>query len=556
MKKWRMFLQPVILLICTVVLIACNREGIYDQSISVEDAQANFDYDLDKGATCVTNEEEPISAIDYEGSITLGNEIKIPQTIENMQRAWEKLRDRGLYPEVENPVKVNRLYVRFLPKSQNQVLELSRYDKALDLFGFPLHYEFESITDENDSYRDRTLPLETPNPLYTVVNHDYIFPSSIPYEIIEELYMPDEDRTIPPDLADNLELVAENIAEGKSTDELSKTSKKWRPEGRIRVVDHAQGEPTDGMAVPVKGVQVMARRGLKWSWGITDEYGVFRVKKDFKKEVNYSLRWSNHEWYIIKGSSVTRAWYFGPKKEGEWDSLIDGSIQSYYAQIHRGAYHSYYGENYGITRPMHNKPGNDRMWIRAHKKASILGYVAHFYENVPHAISVFAKAKGGEWLYGENFDENHHILYSSLMHEFGHASQRNLFYMDNQLKWKNLDRIVGESWATGIAVELIKEVYPNYHSYFLDWSECAYVDNPYYTSYVVKDLIHPNGNDDGFDPNNPQYEANLVEFTLKEIEDVMGHTWSEWRENLKQGLPKAKADNVQDRFDYWITVCD
>jgi len=556
MKKRKTYSKGFVLIMSILGFISCDSEISSEELKTTEEEQVYLDYDYDDGQSCLVNVEEPLSIVDYEGSITLGRKMNIPQTMENMQNAWQELQGRGLYPGVDNPVKVNKLYIRFLPKNKNQILELSRFDEDLDLFAFPLHYEFEPTTDENDSYRDRSLPLETPSPLYTVVDDDYVFPSSIPYEIIEELYMPDEDRTIHPDLADTLELVAENIAAGKSTNELSKTSKKWRPEGRIRVVDHAQGEPTDEMAVPVKGAQVLARRGLKWSWGITDENGVFRVKKDFNNKVNYSVRWSNHEWYIIKGSSVTRAWYFGPKKEGEWDSLINGSIQSFYAQIHRGAYHSYYGENYEVTRPMHNKPGNDRMWIRAHKKASIFGYRAHFYENAPHAISVFSKAKGGEWLYGENFDKNHHQLYSGLIHEFGHASQRNLFYIDSQLKWKNLERIVGESWATGIEIELIKEVYPNIHNYFLGWSICAYEDNPYYTSYVVKDLIHPHGNDDGVDQNNPQFEANLADFTLKEIEDAMGHTWTEWRENLKQGLPKAKADNVQDRFDYWITVCD
>ena len=347
--------------------ISCDSEISNEELKTTEEEQVYLDYDFDDGQSCLVNVEEPLSIVDYEGSITLGRKMNIPQTMENMQNAWQELQGRGLYPGVDNPVKVNKLYIRFLPKNKNQILELSRFDEDLDLFAFPLHYEFEPTTDENDSYRDRSLPLETPSPLYTVVDDNYMFPSSIPYEIIEELYMPDEDRTIHPDLADTLELVAENIAAGKSTNELSKTSKKWRPEGRIRVVDHAQGEPTDEMAVPVKGAQVLARRGLKWSWGITDENGVFRVKKDFNNKVNYSVRWSNHEWYIIKGSSVTRAWYFGPKKEGEWDSLINGSIQSFYAQIHRGVYHSYYGENYEVTRPMHNKPGNDRMWIRAHE---------------------------------------------------------------------------------------------------------------------------------------------------------------------------------------------
>lgn len=554
MKNWKISLKGMILLFTITGLVSCESEFMDEDTKSNEEFQAYFDYDFSENQSCLVNEEEPISPIDYEGSITLGRKMNIPQTIENMQKAWEKLQDRNLYPEVENPVKVNRLYIRFLPTNKNQISELARYDESLDLFGFPLHYEFEPTTDENDSYRDTSLPLETPSPLYTVVDDDYAFPSSIPYEIIEELYMPDEDRSIPSDLADNLELVAENIVAGKSSNELSKTSKKWRPEGRIRVVDHAEGEPTDQMAVPVKGVQVMARRGLKWSWGITDEHGEFRVKKDFKKKVNYSVRWSNHEWYIIKGSSVTRAWYFGPKKEGEWDGLINGSIQSFYAQIHRAANHSYYGENYAITRPMHNKPGNDRMWIRAFNRAPIIREMrGYFKPTAPHAIWIFGKSKKqGVWYYGENYDEEHNELWRTVLHEFVHASHRNLAYIDGELKWGETSLVVKESWAMGAEGELIKAVYPSIQKTYLEETTCH---RPYYR-HIVKDLLYPEGGNDGLEESNPGYQSHHADFTLKDLENALEHTWSQWRENLKQGLPKAKADNIQDSFDYWATECN
>ncbi len=554
MKKTRNSLPIRSVLAISIVLIACERESLNEEQISDKAAQVYIDYNLGTSQTCFTNEEEPIDPSDYDGSVILGEEKKIPQTIENMQSAWEKLQERELYLGMENPVKVNRLYVRFLPESKAQLLELSRYDESLDLFDFPLHYDFEPTTEANDGYRDRTLPLEAPNPMYTVVDHDYIFPPTIDHEVLMELYMPDEDPSIDRYLASDLETMAENL----TTDfkgELDRTSKKWRPEGRIRVIDHAAGEPTDGQAVPIAGVQVLARRGLKWSWGITDEQGEFRVKKDFKNSVEYSVRWSNHEWYIIKGSGVTRAWYFGPNKKSDWDAIINGSIQSFYAQIHRAAYHSFYGENYGITRPMHNKPGNDRIWIRAYKKATKNEKVAYFNDQAPHAVIIYARKKDGDWLFGDNFDKNHDLLYAIIIHEFGHASHRNLAYIKDDLKWTDTDGFVIESWALGIETELGKTIYPNRFQDILNVVSCYNKTTPEYT-YIVKDLIHPTGENYGMDPLSPEYEAHFAEFSLKDIEDAMGHSWTEWEENLKVGLPKAEADNVEDRFDYWATVCD
>lgn len=31
------------------------------------------------------------------------------------------------------------------------------------------------------------------------------------------------------------------------------------------------------------------------------------------------------------------------------------------------------------------------------------------------------------------------------------------------------------------------------------------------------------------------------------------HIWTEWRENLEEGLPKAEADNSAGRFEYSTT---
>lgn len=564
--KNRKAIFKVLIPIFIFIIAACELDELNNQTTGENAELTTNPLQEETIYSCLTIEEEPTNPIDFENTIHLGQELQIPQSIEIMEKAWELIARNGLYSGGNNPVKINRFYVRFLPTENHQVIELAKYDENLDLFDFPLHYEFEPTSANNDCYRDKELQLNTPSPLYTVVDVDYTFPTFISYEIIEKLYMPDEDPSIKIELVNLLEEVAENIAldvdplQGILTknsygrgDKIT-SKEKWRPEGRIRMIDHSEEEPTNGQAVPIKGVQVLARRGLKWSWGITDEFGEFRIKKEFKNKVNYSLRWSNHEWYIIKGTGVTRAWHFGPKKEGIWDEIIDGTIQSFYGIIHRAAYDSFYAENYGITRPMHNKPGNDRIWLRAFNRSSKgkrKGAVGYFYDGAPHTIGIYAK-DSEDWLMGEDYNRDHNNLFKSVVHEFGHASHRTLFYIDKNLKWNDIDLIVAESWAEGIGVEMLKNPYPKLYRSFVNRTTCI---GPNYT-LVVKDLLYPNGLDIGLNPLSPSYQLNFPEYALKDIEDAMGHTWDDWQGNLIKGLPKFPASLVRERFNYWETTCD
>lgn len=100
---------------------SCEKETVPAAAGDLKDSQLFVEFGNEKGTSCITDEEEPVDPSDYEGSVVLGAEKKIPQTIENMQSAWEKLKERGLYPGMEDPVKVNRLYVRFLPKDRAQL---------------------------------------------------------------------------------------------------------------------------------------------------------------------------------------------------------------------------------------------------------------------------------------------------------------------------------------------------------------------------------------------------------------------------------------------------
>ncbi|MEO0506059.1 MAG: hypothetical protein AAF090_07885 [Bacteroidota bacterium] len=563
-----MFNNKILLLVMLVIFISCDNEETSYTNSNIDESLAErvvtaiaTKSDEENRHDCWTiNESEPADYADFEGSITLGREMEIPQSIDHMKTAWQHIQRNNLFPNVPNPVKTNKLYVRFLPKNQNQFLELERYDSNLDLFDFPLHYEFEPTSAQHDTYRDSSVSLETPNAQYTVVDHNYIFPSFVAYEILKELYMPDEDTTISEELVDAMEIIAENVANGKSPlIGLENKSAKWRPQGRVRVIDYSEGEPTHEQAVPVRGVHVMVRRGLKWSWGQTDQYGEFIVKKEFKKKVHYNVRWSNHEWYTILGSSVNRAWYFGPKKEGDWDLLIDGTKQAYYAQINRVAYHAFYGDNYGATRPMSNKPGNDRIFIRAFKRASKKDVLAYFYIRPPHAISVFdRKLENPDIpLYGEKYDKLYASLYKTVIHEFGHAMHRNKMLAEGNVQLSDLEARVIETWGRGVEVELIRTVYPEEHKRIVNTIHDCNNGNSIYT-YLVKDLIHPNGIDYGMDPLNPSYQPDHAVFTLGDIDDALSgtHTWEEWNDKLRNGLSESEIMQLDAWFDYWDTVCD
>jgi hypothetical protein len=140
------------------------------------------------------NPQTEISSIDYsQGTKKLEN----PYTVENMQKAFEniktKLNSKQISAKSTSSVSnleitASHYYIKFKPETEEQEGIIKR-DTTMILSDYPLDYEF------TDEYLDNRPELpEGKFPEYWVaVPIDKTLPSNVPYEILEELYIPEED---------------------------------------------------------------------------------------------------------------------------------------------------------------------------------------------------------------------------------------------------------------------------------------------------------------------------------------------------------------------------
>lgn len=90
--------------------------------------------------------------------IQLSKKLENPYTVANMIRAYENLTDNGQLKSSsvkKSDIKITHYYVRFLPKSFEELAILQR-DSTLELYDYPLDYE---IAEGGTFYQDPEIPL-------------------------------------------------------------------------------------------------------------------------------------------------------------------------------------------------------------------------------------------------------------------------------------------------------------------------------------------------------------------------------------------------------------
>src|SRR4030095_11133855 len=105
--------------------------------------------------------------------------VNHPYSLANMQQAYI-----NLYGTAAN-VTVTNKYVRFKPSSPQQLSVLEDLD--IDLNNYPLDYD---LVQDGDYYDDGVTPPEEIPWLYAVVDVNFIPPSGITYEVLEQIHIP------------------------------------------------------------------------------------------------------------------------------------------------------------------------------------------------------------------------------------------------------------------------------------------------------------------------------------------------------------------------------
>lgn len=216
--------------------------------------------------------------------IVLGDKLEDPYSVSNVEAAV-----RSVYPEKAGRVniKATDIYVRFLPRDEDEYDALVK--SGLVLIDHPLDYEI--ITD-GDYYHDPGLSENEITWQYAVVSSDYKYPEDIEYEVLDECYISDNDKTTRADDIDwNLvEREAYRLTGNSDLYVPPVRGESAQPQGRITIVDpdYNNGDP-----VGVAGVRVSCNSFVKFSHTYTDEEGYYQINKSYSSKIRYRLVFKN-----------------------------------------------------------------------------------------------------------------------------------------------------------------------------------------------------------------------------------------------------------------------
>lgn len=116
--------------------------------------------------------------------------------------------------------------------------------------------------------------------------------------------------------------------------------------------------------------------------------------------------------------------------------------------------------------------------------------------------------------------------------------------------FKDTEKIVKESWAMGVELELTRMVYKSYH---YPYSRLDYTG-------VVQDMIDEKDttvshSHSAYETNNSTkiYVDQVNGYTIRQIEDALKgqKTWNGWRDNIKNRYSNGTEKHLDAAFAYW-----
>jgi hypothetical protein len=466
-------------------------------------------------------------------SMKLGKKLKNPYKVSVMKQALENIRKEPHARSNEEirdlNIRTTTLYIRFLPSNYDQY-DILTMDDNNEYYDHPLDYE---ILEEGDYFHDTSINPENPTWQYAAIEVGRSLPQDVYYEIIDELYVPEDDYEIIENgeikqiwvptieaLEEEAFRLTDNTFE-RVTDIARTMGSTWRPSGNIQLYDDRLLRN-----MPVIGAKVRARRWFTTHIGITDQNGNFSVDGTFRRPANYSIKWERGEWDIRSGT-FGQAYYNGPKREGSWNLTISSGMSRLYAIVHAALYDYYKGNRLGLKSPP-----------TSGAKMKVGVYNSDEDVNGSHCKDCrFAGILPRLKIYANNrtVDE----IYATTIHELAHASHWE-FRKNN---WNETSDKLKESWARGVQWALTRLRYPNYRG--------GTTIMPNYTQIVV-DLIDTQAND--FTNNGLNFPLDQVEgYTIRQIEDALRgqSSWNGWRDNIRNSYENTTENNLDALFVNW-----
>ena len=396
--------------------------------------------------------EGPDPAVEH-GMIVLGERLEDPYTVENMSKALQ-----SLYPTRAERIDVlaTDLYVRFLAKDEASFERLTAL--GVQMLDHPVDYR---ILREGDYYHDPSLPDEGITWQYAVVPEDFAFPPDIPYELIDNCYITEHDRTATRSAAGidwaAVERESFRLTGNAALLEAPTRAESITPTGRITVVDpHAHGGKPFGVA----GVKVSCNSFVKFSSTYTDRDGYYEIPTAFSAKPRYRLIFKNE-----KGFGIGFNWILVPASvstlgKGEPDGVnltvsreeSDGALYRR-CVVNNAAWE--YLERCSEDDMNIKAPASDlRFWIFPGLKASSTLMLHHgaivddellgkYLGKLRAIVQLFLP----DITLGTAEEKEYCDIYVSVMHEMSHASH---FAVVGRNYWKHfIDYILSSYIASG-----------------------------------------------------------------------------------------------------------
>ncbi|WP_299313097.1 hypothetical protein [uncultured Aquimarina sp.] len=521
--------------------------------------------------TLPENLEENITSKPYPtGMLRFGKKLENPYSVFNMKKAWENINqnpENEISSSISIAIKPTHLYLKFKPKN-DQELSVLKHQEDLDLYSYPLDYE---IKEGGAYYIDPEIQEGVPTYQYAAYPIDKELPKVVEYEILEELFIPNEfqsytivknGNTI--DILDLLEEEALKITGNQEVNDsnIQKMNRRWTPAGRIMVWDDVVNR-----YVPVVDLEVKARRWFTTRKGKTNVNGFYRADGTFKKEANYSIAWEKYE-FSIRSGTIGQAILNGPKRKGDWNvnlgqrnSTTVRDKQQYYALIFQAARDYYYGNRFGLDSPPKNGTLNPQTKIAAD--------ITERQNEKPSHAAIYARTGGFlPTIYARTWERSAERVYAVTAHELAHYSHwnldRNAFrLLVAQYLINNSTEAVIESWAEGVEWSFAQERYRNlfgianynYNNGNQNRRLEGFTNRPndlLYTSLVM-DLID-NNNQRATNGNSLAFPLDRVSgYSIRQIEQALkGSTsWNQWRNNMISLHNNATENRVNELFGNW-----
>lgn len=488
----------------------------------------------------------------------IGKQLPNPYAVDTMRKAYRNLAPTTRSLASESEITPTHIYVKFTPRNIDE-LNVILAETQLELYLFPLDRE---VTTGWSS----VMPDFSTNGIqnrWSSVPIDYKLPDGCPYEILEELYIPDdydtEGRNITRAASLSESFIRALVAEsmrlcGMEEDAKMVTRAIYRiPSGRILAWDDTRRQHVGN-----EGMKVRATRLFKTAVGFCNSDGYFECNKSFSESWDYHMHFGRDD-FELRQDNTTEIVYNYHSTRSPWNyTFAAGSKESFWSTAFRAAFCYYYKNIDGLSRPPLNSFWKAKLTMKMHQGKDPDGTQATFaggprFLGITSAIQVYKQYENAA---KKTVDCPTDYLYGSVIHEVAHASHWNLDKDNFKECRENGNKIVLESWTRGVEVQLTRKIYSNYTTEYDLFYRGRYTgmitDLTDGTKFVSSSRWWP--------ANSNTYENNVVStytdrvsgILIKDIEACLvgSSTWNQWRDKLKNKYP-LKATEINNTFRYW-----